>query len=315
MITDQAERPGTQTKAPECSNAMFGLEESAFDEERLEEQISVAAAGIAAEIAGLEKQGGMVSRNFGIASTLHGLWIHDGTESRYETNIYDYDGLHAAIGRLHGQGFAPIDLVGSTRLFEPWTVAFGPLPRGGHYWLTTPDENEFKAKDMELFHAGFRLTSFNRRHGAFNVTWAGGMGGAQWVKWDLDYFGLLMWNRHYENEGLRIGAIERYGDGGNRYAAVWQPGGGEQIIEAPGGLNVYFGQPSTFLVYKYERQGLRVHAMGHSGYPIAAFRPTNSPHRQGWTYDAAAPFRQADEGCRQAGYRLSFVSHAMWQFG
>lgn len=102
---------------------------------------------------------------------------------------------------------------------------------------------------------------------------------------------------------------------GNLYAACWAPGDGEQIPEAPGGLNVYFGQPRDFLVYKYENRGLHVHAMGHNGYAVAVYRPKPYRETRGWYIGPAAQFGLRDATYRRDGYRLSFISHASWQIG
>jgi len=282
----------------------------------LDQHIAVAADDIAKAIAEAGKSGGLQTRDFGIATTLHGLWIKDGTESRYETSIMSANQLYTVVADYHSQGFRPIDVMGSGRLFEPWSVAFGPRRDVGYYWQTTANDQEFIAKDMDLFRAGFRMTSFNRRHNNFNTTWVWtGSSAAQFGRWDMDWFGLLSWDRYYQSQGLRIVAIDRYGDQGMSYAAVWQPGEGEQIIEAPGGFNTYLGQPAKLLVYKYDRQGLEIRAMGHNGFAVAAYRPKQGNYHQEWTYNTASSFRSYDQSCSNDGYRLSFLSHAPWQIG
>ncbi|WP_240233535.1 hypothetical protein [Devosia lacusdianchii] len=282
--------------------------------EQLERHVEAAAADIAQAVADA-KDHAMQPRSFGVATALHGLWIKDDGDTHFYTNIASYEQLAALIAGRSELKYRPIDLMGSGRLLEPWSVVFAPM-RAGYYWQITSSEQEFIAKDTELFHAGFRVTSFNRRHGNFNATWTWtGDTGAQYSRWSMDWFGLLSWNRYYRDLGLRIVAIDRYGASGDSYAATWQPGDGEQIIEAPGGTNVYFGQPAKFLVHKYERQGLEVRAMGHNGHAVAAYRPKRGNYRQEWTYNTLAGFTIYNASCAQDGYRLSFLSHATWQTG
>jgi hypothetical protein len=281
----------------------------------LESHIASAAADIKKTLAETAKAGGFKTRDYGVATTLHGLWIKDGSESRYETNILNMDQLHSVVANYHNQGFRPIDLLGSGRLFEPWSVVFGPRHNLGYYWYPNADENGFRQKDMELFEAGFRITSFNRRNGNFNGTWGPGDGGAQWIRWDMDWFALQAWDSHFKSEGLRIATIDRYGSGGTLYAAAWRPGSGEQIIEAPGGINTYFGQPQNFNVFKYKDRGLEVHAMGHNGFAVAAYRPKVGSYKQQWIYLPPSDFREFDESCRRDGFRMTFLSHAAWQIG
>lgn len=296
---------------------MLGVGTDTTDKRSLDQHVAAAAADIAEAIAQAKKDGGFQTRDYGIASTLHGLWIKDGSESHYETNLMNTNQLYAVVSDYHNRGFRPIDVMGSGRFMEPWSVAFAPRRDTGYYWQVGTNDADFKAKDMELFNAGFRVNSFNIRRGAFNATW--GWTGAktefQVTRWNMDWFGLLAWDQHFKSEGHRIETVDRYGDGGTLYAATWRPGEGEQILEAPGGLNTYFGQPDKFLVHKYERQGLEVHAMGHNGYAVAAYRLKRGNYHQEWTYNTASAFKGYDASCRQDGYRMSFLSHAPWQIG
>ena len=55
--------------------------------------------------------------------------------------------------------------------------------------------------------------------------------------------------------------------------------------------------------------------MGHNGYPVAAYRPKPYAAKQEWMYVSRSQFTAYDASCRADGYRLSFLSHASWQFG
>lgn len=293
---------------------LFGVERvEPVDAKALRDQVAAAAASIRS-VLDAEQGKDASPLSFGIATALYGMWVKDGRESRYTTNIQTFGQLEAVVGDYHQQGFAPIDLMGSGRLFEPWTVLVAPRP-SAYYWMSTSSADDFRSKDMELFAAGFRIVSFNRRHGQFNATWHGDRGGTQWVRWDMSYLDLLGWDAHFRSQNLRIAAIDRYGEGGALYAAVWQPGDGEQIIEAAGGQNIYFGQPAHLNVYRYREQGLHVRAMGHNGYPAVVFRPTDSQEAPEWFATSASGFGENDDWMRARGFRLDIVSHASWQFG
>ncbi|MBS7696217.1 MULTISPECIES: hypothetical protein [unclassified Chelatococcus] len=307
---------GWSADKPRKPPPLFGVEgNDAIDAKTLEHEIKAAAASIRSV---LDENGakGAVPFNFGIATALYGMWVKDGQESQYTTHLQTFDQFGSVVQDYEAQGFAPIDFMGSGRMFEPWTVLVAPKPRAGYYVLSTTNADDFCKKDTELFESGFRIVSFNYRHGrSFNATWRGGGGGAQWIHWDMSYFDLLSWNAHYRSEGLRIAAIDRYGNGGALYAAVWQPGDGEQIIEAPGGQNIYFGQPARLNVYRYRNRGLHVRAMGHNGYPIVVFRPTDSQAAPEWFASSPSNFKARNDWMREQGFRLDTVGHASWQFG
>jgi len=306
MIDDPAET----AKLP----SLFGIEvEGVIDAQALEHQVAAGAEAIRSTL-GTDQAKAAVPYNFGIATLLYGMWVKDGLETRYTTNIPTFDQLETVLRDYDAQRLAPIDFMGSGQLFEPWTALVGPKPPA-YYWLSTTNADDFRGKDMELFASGFRIVSFNRRHSSFNAIWRGNRGGAQWIRWDMSWFDLLSWDAHFQAEGLRIVAIDRYGDSGSLYAAVWQPGEGAQIIEAPGGLNVYLGQPARLNVYRYRDRGLHVRAMGHNGYPAVVFRPTESQAEPVWYAAPPSYFKSRDDYLREQGYRLDTVSHASWQFG
>lgn len=305
-------KPKGTTKEP--GEPLIGLGGSAISAERLEKHIAEAAKAIGEQLAGARPTWAPKMLFSGVASSLHGLWNMDGPQSRYQTNIADVPALHAALANWDNQRWSPTDLVPPGNFFEPWSIVLGQKPNTGLYTMSTGNQGEFIAKDMELFNAGFRMISFNRRGGFYTACWRGGQSGAQWAKWDLDFLQLLSWDRYYKSQGLRIVAVDRYGSYGNRYAAVWRPGTGEQILEAPGGANYLFGQPNDFLVYRYEDRGLHIAAMGHNGYPVAAYRPNTTGRRQGWTYTSVSDFKNADDYYRGQRYRLNFISHATWNF-
>lgn len=294
--------------------SLFGIEvEDNIDASTLERHVEATTASIRSALAD-DQANAAVPYSFGIATLLYGMWVKDGIETRYTTNIQTFDQLETVLRDYDAQALAPIDFMGSGQLFEPWTALVGPKPPA-YYWLSTTNAEDFRSKDMELFADGFRIISFNRRHGSFNAIWRGNRGGAQWIRWDMSWFDLFSWDAHFQAQGLRIAAIDRYGDGGALYAAVWQPGDGPQIIEAAGGLNVYFGQPARLNVYRYRDRGLHVRAMGHNGYPAVVFRPTESRAEPIWYAAPPSYFKSRDEYLRGQGYRLDTVSHASWQFG
>lgn len=319
-MIDKPSSQGPAGQVPEAAHAgdepgmapMFGLDAVSLDAEALERYADAAAADIES-FASAAEHGEVTPRNLGIATMLHGLWTHQEGASDFRTNIVTRPALGNHINAMRDGGFSPIDIVGSDRLLEPWTAAFHRYPPRDSDWIATPSEREFIDKDMALFNTGYRINSFNRRHGFFNATWERG-NGTQWIRWDMNYISLLTWNKRYRDEGLSIVAIDRYGAGGNLYAAAWRPGRGEQIIEAPGGINTIIGQPHRLIIHKYEGRGLQVRAMGHSGYPIAVWRPASSSVRQGWYYGPPSHFRERDRYYRNRGYRLSAMSHVDWQF-
>ena len=293
-----------------------GMEtDQAITAEEFERHVDAAAAELGDGLASL-KDGEMQARNYGYASTLHGLWIKDGSKTVYQSNIQTFQDLASIVGRQHENGMRPIDLMGSGRFFEPWSVVFTPRGDTGYYWQVTSSDREFDAKNNELFHAGFRIVSLNRRHGNFNATWVWkGDVGEQPIVWDIDWFSLKVRTKQLRDRGFRISTIDRYGTAGSLYCATWERGEGEQILEAAGGLNTYFGEPAKLIIHKYERDGLEVRAMGHNGHAAVVYRPKVGNYHQEWTYNSVPQFASYNASCDQDGYRLTFLSHATWQTG
>ncbi|MGC4025657.1 MAG: hypothetical protein QM744_11205 [Mesorhizobium sp.] len=178
---------------------------------------------------------------------LFGMWVEDTRAGRFETNVHTFEQLQHVIAQNAQDGFHPVDIFGSGRFFEPWSVAFIHNEAPGNVWQITADAGAFKRRHEDMLRQGYRLASFNRRHRNFNAVWEPGMTRAQPVAWNMGWSELMSLDRRQRDRGLRIAAVDRYGPSGAHYAAVWEPGEGDQMIEAPGGLNA--GVPTVYVKY------------------------------------------------------------------
>ncbi|MBX3596326.1 MAG: hypothetical protein KF874_02035 [Rhizobiaceae bacterium] len=230
----------------------------------------------------------------------------------FETDIHTFEDLQSVISNYAAQGFQPIDIFGSGRFFEPWSIAFVEGTGPDNVWQVTADADAFKRRHEELLRSGYRLVSFNRRHRNFNAVWENKPVSSQPVAWNMGWAELMTLDRRQRDRGLRIVNLDRYGPSGAHYAAVWEPGSGEQMIEAPGGLNPGVNTSIASLVGRYQDAGLFVQALGHNEYPIAAYRSDPALSARKFAYLPTERFRAFDENCRKEGYRLAAISHADW---
>ncbi|MCO5065888.1 MAG: hypothetical protein M9924_15935 [Rhizobiaceae bacterium] len=252
-------------------------------------------------------------RNSEPGGALLGTWIEDAREGRFETDVRTFEQLQDIIARYAQDGFRPSDIFGSGRFFEPWSVAFVKDEAPGNVWQVTADASAFKRRHEDMLRQGYRLASFNRRHRNFNAVWEPvSTPHPQPVAWNMGWAELVTLDKRQRERGLRIASIDRYGPSGAHYAAVWEPGEGEQLIEAPGGLNVGIAPSIAAMVDRYADAGLSVQSIGHNEHAVVAYRSDASPARRRFVCLPLARFRAYDQICRNGGYRLASVSHASW---
>lgn len=245
-------------------------------------------------------------------AVLYGMWVDDGRPGRFETNIHTFEQLQHVIAQHAQDGFYPADIFGSGRFFEPWSVAFVGGEAPGNVWHVTADASAFKRRHEDMLRQGYRLASFSRRHRNFNAVWEPRSTPAQPVAWNMGWSELMSLDRQQRDRGLRIATLDRYGPSGAHYAAVWEPGDGEQMIEAPGGLNAGMPSPLASAVDRYADAGLFVQAIGHNEHMVVAYRSDATLATRRFACLPPARFRAYEQNSRTAGYRLAAISHAGW---
>ncbi|WP_137113842.1 MULTISPECIES: hypothetical protein [Mesorhizobium] len=243
---------------------------------------------------------------------LFGMWVEDTRAGRFETNVHTFEQLQHVIAQHAQDGFHPVDIFGSGRFFEPWSVAFVQNEAPGNVWQITADAGAFKRRHEDMLRQGYRLASLNRRHRNFNAVWEPGMTRAQPVAWNMGWSELMSLDRRQRERGLRIAAVDRYGPSGAHYAAVWEPGEGDQMIEAPGGLNAGMPASMATMVDRYTDASLFVQAIGHNEHAVVAYRSDAPLAKRRFACLPIARFRAYDQICRNGGYRLASISHANW---
>lgn len=244
--------------------------------------------------------------------SLYGMWVEDVRPGRFETNIQTFEQLQQVIEKQSEEGFCPADIFGSGRFFEPWSIAFTRSDALGTVWQVTADAGAFKRRHEEMLRQGYKLAAFNRRHRNFNAVWEPSAIRAQPVAWNMGWSELLALDKRQRERGLRISSVDRYGPSGAHYAAVWEPGDGEQMIEAPGGMNAGIPASISMMVDRYADAGLFVQAFGHNEHAVVAYRSDVTLAKRRFACLPIARFRAYDQICLNGGYRLATISHANW---
>jgi hypothetical protein len=240
------------------------------------------------------------------------MWVEDARPGRFETNVHTFEQLQYIIAKYAQESFRPADIFGSGRFFEPWSIAFVQDEAPGNVWQITADAGAFKRRHEDMLRQGYRLVSFNRRHRNFNAVWEPVAAVAQPVAWNMGWAELMSLDGKQRDRGLRIASIDRYGPSGAHYAAVWEPGEGEQVIEAPGGLNAGISPSVVTMVDRYADAGLFIQSVGHNEHAVVAYRSDAMLAKRRFVCLPLARFRAYDQICRNGGYRLAAISHAIW---
>ena len=244
--------------------------------------------------------------------SLFGVWVEDDRQSRFESNVLTFEELQHIIAGHAQDGFRPADIFGSGRFFEPWSIAFVQDEAPGNVWHITADASAFKRRHEDMLRQGYRLVSFNRRHRNFNAVWEPVAINVQPVAWNMGWSELVSLDRRQRDRGLRIALIDRYGPSGAHYAAVWEPGDGEQLIEAPGGLNAGIAPSVLTMIDRYADAGMFVQCIGHNEHAVMAYRSDAALAKRRFACLPLARFRAYDQICCNNGYRLAAISHAGW---
>jgi hypothetical protein len=169
---------------------------------------------------------------------------------------------------------------------------------GTQWWVTGWSYDDFKAKDLEYFNQGLRLTCLRVRNGRYTAVWHPGGGTQWWVSgWSYDDFKAK--DLEYFNQGLRLVDIE-VSEG--TFTAVWRPGSGAQWWVSGWNYDDFKAQDLT-----YFNQGLRLQCLRvHDGKYTAVWRPGTGTQWwvSGYTF---ADFKAQDKTYFDQGLRLTDI--------